>query len=190
MSILQKCGHLHWGFCSEAPMTWVTSLTPLYYFVILHCYHTLYFLHCYYKLFLYIVIIHCIFPLYFYIVTIRQQEVGAWRTPRLLFFIFSDLQIYISCQNCKCHSHIINRETLVLPLAILITLPGGIFQHHPPLSGGGIALFPHYRDSIRKCCPLGQYFPILSLKSILSLDEHTFGDSMLVRQYTVAGRQK
>ena len=98
----------------------------------------------------YIVIIHCIFPLYFYIVTIRQQEVGAWRTPRLLFFIFSDLQIYISCQNCKCHSHIINRETLVLPLAILITLPGGIFQHHPPLSGGGIALFPHYRQ-----CPTG-----------------------------------
>ena len=170
------------------------DLSHLTHTTLLFCYFTLLsyivFLHCYYKLFLYIVIIHCIFPLYFYIVTIRQQEVGAWRTPRLLFFIFSDLQIYILCQNCKCHSHIINRETLVLPLAILITLPGGIFQHHPPLSGGGIALFPHYRDSIRKSCTLGQDLPILSLKSILLLDEHTFGDSMLVRQYTVAGMQK
>ena len=46
----------------------------------------------------------------------------------------------------KDHSLIINRETLILPLAILITLAGGIFGHHP-LKAGMELLFSLYAGS-------------------------------------------
>ena len=75
------------------------------------------------------------------------------------------------------HSLIINRETLMLSLAVLITLPRGIFGYHP-LSGDDIALFPLCREWIRKSYSLGQDFSILSLERIehpSSRDEHTVG---------------
>ena len=93
------------------------------------------------------------------------------------------------------HSLIITREGLILTLSILITLPGGIFEYHP-VSRDRFAQFPLCREWIRKSCPQGQDFPILSLQRIEHLssrDEYTVGNSMLVRQHAVqtfAGRQK
>ena len=78
------------------------------------------------------------------------------------------------------HSLIINRETLILPLAILITLAGGIFGHHP-LKAGMELLFSLYAGSgSGNHVPKGrisQYSPWRELS-----DEHTVGKSMMMER--------
>ena len=111
------------------------------------------------------------------------------------FLYFSKTQCHKFLTNCQnLHSLIITREGLILTLSILITLPGGIFGCHL-VSKNRFTGDPLCREWIRKSSTWGRDFPILSLQRIEQLsshNEHTFDNSLLVRQpkvQTIAGRQ-
>ena len=85
-------------------------------------------------------------------------------------------------QGSKKHSLIIGRETLMLPLPILIQF----FGYHP-VSGDGFPILPLCREWIKKSYPHRQDVPIHSLGRGLSThpclpNGHTINNSMLVRQ--------
>ena len=82
-------------------------------------------------------------------------------------------------QGSKKHSLIIDRETLMLPLPILI-----IFGFHP-VSGDGFPILPLCREWIKKSYPQARFSHPLSRESIEhpSLPNgHTISNSILVRQ--------
>ena len=96
----------------------------------------------------------------------------VWGNPSLTAEIFSETKEIsrgqtpreISWEIYRINGSSLFRDTLILPLAILITLPGCISEYHPLSGLESFFSSLQGRECIRKSCPLGQDFLVHSLQ--------------------------